>query len=175
MQVRKDYAEVITRKFPEAVVIAIAKDAQGKYNPITLGWTMITSHEPPMMAMAVALTHYSREVIEAAGEFVVAFPSSTMAEAALFYGTHSGRDIDKLKEHPIATEAASQVDVLLLSDAVANFECKLESKMVVGDHMLFVGRVVASHMNTDTTLKRLYTLAPDYRMGAVSADVSCQS
>ena len=61
MQVQKRYTEVINRKFPEAVVIAIAKDQKGKYNPITLGWTMITSHQPPMMAIAVNLNHYSRK------------------------------------------------------------------------------------------------------------------
>ena len=63
----KRYTEVIARKYPEQVVIAIAKDQQGKYNPITLGWTMITSHEPPMMAIAVGHKRYSREAIEGAG------------------------------------------------------------------------------------------------------------
>jgi flavin reductase (DIM6/NTAB) family NADH-FMN oxidoreductase RutF len=170
VQVQKRYTEVINRKFPEAVVIAIAKDQKGKYNPITLGWTMITSHQPPMMAIAVNLNHYSREVIEAAEEFVIAFPSSEMAEAALFYGTHSGRDIDKFKEHPVATEPAVEIDSLLLTDAVANFECKLEAELETGDHMLFVGRIVASHVNTDPTVRRVYTLAPGYKMGAVRPD-----
>ncbi len=167
MQVKKDYTEVIGRKYPEGVVIAIAKDEAGKCNPITLGWTMITSHEPPMMAIAVALTHYSRKVIEEAGEFVIAFPSSAMAEAALFFGTKSGREIDKLKEFPMATQPATEVDSLLLSEAVANFECRLQSKLVTGDHMLFVGRIVASHMSTDESVKRLYTLASGYELGGV--------
>lgn len=46
MQVQTIYRKAISRKYPEQVVIAIAKDAQGKYNPITLGWTMITSGSP---------------------------------------------------------------------------------------------------------------------------------
>ena len=140
MQVERDYTKVINRKYPEGVAIAIAKDSAGKHNPITLGWTMITSHRPPMMAIAVSLTHYSRRVIEEAGEFVLSFPSSSMAEAAL-------------------------------SDAVANFECKLESQMETGDHMLFVGRVVTSHMNSGESVKRLYTLAPGYKMGGVRGDI----
>ena len=172
VQVEKKYTEVIPRKYPEQVVIAIVKDAAGKYNPITLGWTMIASHKPPMMAIAVAHDRHSRKAIEDSGEFVIAFPSSLMADAALFYGTNSGRNIDKFKEHPVATEPAKEVDSLLLTDALANFECKLESKLETGDHMLYVGRIVASHMNTDTSLKRVFTLAPGYKMGAVSAD-SC--
>ncbi len=170
MQVQKRFTEAVNRKYPEQVVIAIAKHPQGKYNPITLGWTMITSHQPPMMAIAVNRNHYSREAIEAAREFVIAFPSNSMADAALFYGTKSGRDIDKFKEFPIATEPAAEIDSLLLTDAVANFECKLEAELGTGDHILYVGRIVASHMNPDPTVKRLYTLAPGYKMGAVRAE-----
>ena len=165
MQVQKEYDQVICSKYPEGVAIAIAKDAGGKCNPITLGWTMITSHKPPMFAIAVSLGHYSRQVIEEAGEFVLSFPSGHMAEAALYYGTNSGRDVDKFKEFPVKTERASEVDCVILADACANFECKLESQMVTGDHMLFVGKVVASHINKDQDVGRLYTWAKGYKMG----------
>ena len=79
MQVPTEYEEAVARKYPEQVAIAIAQDLQGKYNPITLGWTMLTSHEPPMMAISVGLTRYSLEAIRRAREFVVCFPSSAMA------------------------------------------------------------------------------------------------
>ena len=59
MQRQAPYADVIKSKYPEQVVIAIAKDADGKHNPITLGWTMIASHVPPMMAIGVGKTRYS--------------------------------------------------------------------------------------------------------------------
>ena len=51
MQKQVEYADAITTKYPEQIVIAIAKDRNGKFNPITLGWTMIVSGEPPMMAI----------------------------------------------------------------------------------------------------------------------------
>ena len=47
------YARAIVSKYPEQIVIGIARDDSGKYNPITLGWTMIVSHKPPMMAVAL--------------------------------------------------------------------------------------------------------------------------
>lgn len=99
---------------------------------------------------------------------MLAFPSSSMAEAAFFYGTNSGRDVDKLSQYPTAAEPAVEVDSLLLSDALANFECKLESQLETGDHMLYVGRIVASHLNSDASLKRLFTMAPGYKMGEIS-------
>ena len=167
MQVPVAYEQAMARKYPEQVAIAIAKDAQGKYNPITLGWTMITSQEPPLMAISVGHTRYSLEVIRHAGEFVVSFPTSAMASEALLYGTKSGRDLDKLAVSGAKTQPASAIDGVLLTDAVANFECKLVSELETGDHVLFVGQVVAAHMNEDRTVGRLYSLGDD-RLGGVT-------
>ncbi len=156
MQVKATYEQAVAKKYPEQVVIAIAKDARGKFNPITLGWTMITSGQPPMMAISIGLGRYSLEVIRQAGEFTLCFPSSAMQADVLFFGTKSGRDVDKLAVRGTRTQPATEIDGVLLSDAVANFECKLESELKTGDHVLFVGRVVASHIHEDPTVRRLY-------------------
>ena len=68
MQKETTWAEAIRTKYPEQVAIAIAKDPQGKHNPIALGWVMQTSHSPPMLAFSVGLTRYSLGVIRAAKE-----------------------------------------------------------------------------------------------------------
>lgn len=167
MQKQVEYGQAIRTKYPEQVVIAIAKDKNGKANPITLGWTMIVSGEPPMMAIAVAKTHYSIETIRHSKCFTIAFPSSQMAEAALFFGSRHGRDVDKFSEFECANEPAKVIDSVLLSKAVANFECELESETEAGDHIIFVGRVVSAHMNTEPK-KRLYTVAPGHKLGPVS-------
>src|SRR4030042_2557040 len=98
MQKQVEYSEAIKTKYPEQVVIAIAKDKNGKANPVTLGWTTIVSGTPPMMAIAVAKKHYSIEAINHSKCFTLAFPSSQMAEAALFFGSKSGKNTDKFAE-----------------------------------------------------------------------------
>ncbi len=167
MQKQAEYSDAIKTKYPEQVVIAIAKDKNGKANPITLGWTMIVSGSPPMMAIAVAKTHYSIEALTHSKCFTIAFPSSDMADAALFFGSKSGRDTDKFAEFDCKTEPAKAIDSVLLTDAVANFECTLESQMPAGDHIIFVGKVVSSHINTEPK-KRLYTTGPGHKLGSVS-------
>ena len=165
-QKQVDYGTAIGRKFPEQVVIAIAKDEKGVPNPITLGWTMIVSGSPPMMAIAVAKGHYSVRAIRHSKEFVIAFPSEDMSEEALFYGTHSGRDTEKLKAHPCPTQPTSVIDGVLLAGAVANFECKLAAELETGDHIVFVGEVITSHVNEEPK-QRLYTVGPGYKMSGV--------
>ena len=167
MQKQSEYAEAIKTKYPEQVVIAVAKDKTGKANHVTLGWTMIASGQPPMMAIAVAKTHYSIETIRHSKCFCLAFPSSEMADAALFFGSKSGRDIDKFAEFHCETEPAKAIDSVLLSDAVANFECTLESETLAGDHIIFVGKVVSSHINTEPK-KRLYTVGPGHKLGTAN-------
>ena len=167
MQKQVEYSDAIKTKYPEQVVIAIAKDKAGRANPVTLGWTMIVSGTPPMMAIAVAKKHYSIEAITHSKCFTIAFPSSDMADAALFFGSRSGRETDKFAEFDCKTESAKAIDSLLLADAVANFECTLESQMPAGDHIVFVGKIVCSHTNTEPK-KRLYTVAPGHKLGPAS-------
>jgi flavin reductase (DIM6/NTAB) family NADH-FMN oxidoreductase RutF len=164
MQKQAEYTEAVKTKYPEQVVIAIAKDKNGKANPVTLGWTMIVSGQPPMMAIAVAAKHYSIETVRHSKCFTIAYPSSEMADAALFFGSRSGRDTDKFAESDCKTEPAKAIDSLLLTDAVANFECTLESETLAGDHIIFVGKIVASHINTDPK-ERLYTVASGHKLG----------
>ena len=167
MQKQVGYSDAIKTKYPEQVVIVVAKDKDGKANPVTLGWTMIASGQPPMMAIAVAARHYSIECVRHSECFTIVFPSSEMADAALFFGSKSGRDTDKFAEFDCQTEPAKVIDSVLLTNAVANFECTLESETLAGDHIIFVGKVVASHVNSEAK-KRLYTVGPGHKLGSAS-------
>ncbi len=168
MQKTVDYPTAIATKYPEGVVVAIARDAHGKPNPISLGWFMITSAVPPMMAISVGLKRYTLEALRHSGEFTVAFPSEEMAEEVLFYGTHSGRDMDKLQKFGARVSPTRVIDCVVLDEAVANFECKVASEMQTGDHVIFVGEVVASWVNTEPR-RRLYTIGRGHIMGGVRA------
>ena len=166
MQKKVSFGEANRLKYPEQVVIAIARDAGGKCNPITLGWAMQTSISPPMMAISIGLPRYSHDVFRQAGQFVIAMPSEHQEDETLFYGTRSGRDCDKLALARSATQPAAKIDCVLLSDAVANFECELVSELDTGDHVIFVGEVVCSHVN-EGPRERLYILGPGHTLGGL--------
>ena len=167
MQVKASYDEAKDRKFPEQVAIVIAKDAQGKHNPFTVGWIMPASGEPPMWAFCAEKGRYTLEAIRQSKAFVISFPSTGMAAATTFYGTHSGKDMDKLEVFPVKTQPASEIDSVLLSDAVFNFECLLESEHEAGDCVIVVGKVIAAHKNSDPEARRIFILNPSLRLGGV--------
>jgi len=169
MQVEKPFKKAIVKKYPEQVVVVLVREEGGRVNPITIGWVMLTSHVPPMMAFSVGLKRYSLELLRKAGECVIAFPSEDQAEETLLFGTASGRDRDKLEDSAVITVPAKTVDCVLLNDAVANFECVIREEMQTGDHVIFAVEVLASHVNPDTP-GRLYTVGTGFRMSGITVN-----
>ena len=98
MQKQVSFEKAYKTKYPKQIVIVVAKDKNGKANPVTLGWTMIASYEPAMMAIGVYKGHYSVKCIRHSKCFTLVYPSVDMAKATLFFGEHSGRDTDKLAQ-----------------------------------------------------------------------------
>ena len=167
MQNKVSYSDAIGLKYPEQIVIAIAREASGKCNPITLGWTMITSGSPPMMAVSVGLTRHSLGVLRAAEGFVIAMPSEAQEAETMVFGTRSGRDGDKFAQAGTALAPAETIDCEIMADAVANFECRKVAELETGDHVLFVGEVVCAHVNPDKP-NRLYTVGGGYKMAGLA-------
>lgn len=164
MQKEVPFAIAMESRYPEQVAIAVVRALQGRYNPVTLSWVMPVSLQPAMMAIAVGRHRYTADLLRQSREFVLAYPSEDQAEAAKYFGSHSGRDTNKLSDIRCETERASKVDSLLLTEAVANFECKLVREVETGDHLVFVGEVVACHVHANPA-SRLYTLIKSQHMG----------
>ena len=58
------------------------------------------------------------------------------------WGRSSGREINKIKEFNIKCDKATKVKGLILKDAYLSLECKKVKKIKLGDHTLFIGKVV---------------------------------
>jgi len=166
MQKEVPFAEAKSLKYPEQVAIAVVRNGHDKYNPIALGWAMQTSHEPPMWAISIGRGRYSLGALRQAGEFVLALPSESQENETLLFGTRSGRDVDKLAEAGTRTRRAARIDGVLLEDAVANFECRVVGELESGDHVIFVGEVLASYVN-EAAPNRLYTVAPGHQLAGL--------
>ena len=166
MQREIPYVDARPAWCPRELVVAIARDSDGKCNPIALGFVMSTSIQPPMLAVSIVPTHHTAGAIRHSREFVVALPSEDQADETMLYGTKSGRDCDKLALADAKTEPASRIDCVLLSDAAANFECRLVTEMATGDHVIFVGEVVCAHVSEEPR-RRLYITGPGHALGGV--------
>ena len=164
MQKQSSISDAWGRKYPEQVVLAITKSKDGRVNVMAIGWVCIVSDKPPMFLLGIDDPAYTLELIRESGEFVIAYPSKSMAKETLYFGTVHGHEIDKGKISGLKFEPASTVGVPLLSDAVANFECKLVTEYRPGNCPLVVGEVVASSVNTDESILRLVNAGTGYQL-----------
>ena len=164
MQKPVPYAKAFAQRPPREVVIGIAKDVQGKYNPITLGMFTHVAISPPVLAVSIAKEQYSLQAFRLSKEFVIALPAESQAEETMLYGTKHGRDCDKLALAAAKTSPATRIDCVLLADAAANYECRLIAEMPVGGHVVLFGEVLAAHV-AERPVRRLYILGPGYGMG----------
>lgn len=140
---RQDLQESIYRKYPEWIVLIATCDRHGRYNVMPAGWSMFTSHEPPLYAVSVGLTRYTHDVIMETEEFVVAVPTAEMARDIRHSGTNSGPD--KLAHTSFDLVPGEKVKAPLINGSLANLECKLHSAHRTGDHTIFVGEIVKGH------------------------------
>lgn len=136
-------------KQPYRVVLAVSVDEDGKANIISLGWSMFTSFNPPMLAISVGKTRYSHKLISKGRESVLAVPGEDMSEEVLYCGTHSGRDVDKFEETGLIPRPAKLVKPPLIEECIVNQECKVVGQLDTGDHTIFVGKVVTSWVSDD--------------------------
>lgn len=132
----------------EPSVFVVSLDQDGRPNIMACGWNVKLSYEPPLIGIALKKTGYSGKLITATKEFVVAVPTLQMEEQLMYAGSVSGADEDKFNKLNFHTQSATKVSVPILTDARANYECKLQQIKEVGDHYLYVGEIVAAYYDS---------------------------
>ncbi|MFA6437081.1 MAG: flavin reductase family protein [Candidatus Paceibacterota bacterium] len=134
---------------PEKCVFVISIDEKGKPSGMICGHAMKCSKKSELYAVALWEEGYTQELIRSSKEFVVAVSNKSLEKEVILFGSVSGRDVDKFKESKIATEKAQFIKSPLLKDATINFECKLQEEVRVGDHIMFIGKILAAYVNED--------------------------
>jgi len=130
--------------FPMQAAILTVSDEKGKTNPITVAWHTPISKKPPLYGISIAPSRFSHKAIQHSKEFVINFGSFDIVEKIHFCGTRSGRNTDKIKESGLNLENSDKIKTKYIKECYAHLECKLFSKVNLGDHDLIVGEVVNS-------------------------------
>ncbi len=97
----------------------------GKRNVMAASWAMPLDFAPPKVAVVIDKNAYSRELIEASGEFVLNIPCQSIAGQVLAVGSCCGREADKFSQCGLVAEPASVVGAPLVGGCVAWLECKV--------------------------------------------------
>ena len=125
-------------------VYLICAKTEERRNAMTAAWVVQVSGKPPLVLVAVNKSHYTSELIPKAGSFSVNVLRPDQFELAKRCGFGSGRNIDRLAGVKTAVKVTGAP---VLVDCAAYLDCTLKESFDVGDHLLFVGEVVAAGDN----------------------------
>lgn len=133
-------------RFSTGVTIITCRDAEGHAFGLTANSFNSLSLDPPLVLWALRCASPSRPVFEQAAHFAVnVLAADQMELSRRFASPH----VDRFAE---GQWSDGQGGAPVLDGAVARFECALHSAQVQGDHVLFIGQVLAVQCNDQAPL-----------------------
>jgi flavin reductase (DIM6/NTAB) family NADH-FMN oxidoreductase RutF len=130
----------------------LVTSAHGEHcNIMAAAWNMPLDFDPPKVAIVIDKNTYTRELMEAAGNFAINVPCRAQAEMVVRVGNCSGRELlgkspdNKLAAFDIPTFPASEISAPLVAGCVAWLECRIiREPHIQNTYDLFLAEVVAA-------------------------------
>jgi flavin reductase (DIM6/NTAB) family NADH-FMN oxidoreductase RutF len=123
-------------------VVLVTTRWRDQVNIMPAIWTTPLSRTPPLIGVVVNPARYTHDMVRFSEQFALNFPARDLMNHTQYFGMVSGEHVNKLELARLQTVGASRVEAPLLENCVAWIECALEDALRVGDHTLFVGRVL---------------------------------
>ncbi|WP_432663898.1 flavin reductase family protein [Wukongibacter baidiensis] len=115
----------------------------------TVAWVTRASNDPPLVMICISPKRFIHDLIIESKEFNLAVLGDESEEMALFCGTNSAYDVDKLTQGNIELLKASLISSPLIKNALVNLECRLMESFGAGDHTVFIGEVIMAHIQKE--------------------------
>ncbi len=125
-------------------IVLVTTSWRGNDNVMPAAYVMPLSFEPPLIGLAVHPSRHTHDMITYSEEFALNVPGRELLHHCQYLGSVSGVQLNKLELTRLPTFKARKVSAPLLEGCVAYVECGLEDAYRLGDHTLFVGKVVAA-------------------------------
>ncbi|HLC28392.1 MAG TPA: flavin reductase family protein [Dehalococcoidia bacterium] len=123
-------------------VVLLTTRFRNETNVMPAIWTVPLSRRPPLIGVAVNPSRYTHDMVRFAEEFALNFPGRDLLNHTHYFGAVSGAAVGKLELAKLPTFKASKISAPLIEHCLAHVECSLDDALRLGDHTLFVGRVL---------------------------------
>lgn len=134
------------RQLPIRPVYLLSTGHKRKKNIITIGMFAYFSGKPSLVGVGIAPSRYSFGLIRQSGEYVVNVVDEKLRKAVRVCGEKSGREVDKFKLAKLTPEKGVKVKVPCIKESPVSIECKVVKEVEVGDHVWFIGEVLATRV-----------------------------
>jgi flavin reductase (DIM6/NTAB) family NADH-FMN oxidoreductase RutF len=127
----------------------------GKRNIMAAAWAMALDFEPAKVVVVLDKSTWTRQLIEASGQFALNVPTRAQVDITEALGSTSGlalatdEGIDKFEAFGLDSFAGSAIDAPLLEACVAWLECRvLHEPSIEARYDLFFGEVIAAQADS---------------------------
>lgn len=125
-------------------ITLVTSNWHGKNNVMPAAFVAPLSFDPPLVGVAISPTRHSYDMIRNSEQFALNIPSRRLLHHVQYLGSVSGNDVDKFELTKLPTFKATRVEAPLIEGCVAYIECGVADTLRTGDHVLFVGLVLAA-------------------------------
>jgi flavin reductase (DIM6/NTAB) family NADH-FMN oxidoreductase RutF len=130
--------------------VLVTSAFDGKHNVMAAAWAMPLDFDPPKMLVVIDKSTYSRQLIEASGEFILNIPCRAQAEQVLKVGSASGSQGDKFIQSQLQTNPAQKMAAPRVAGCIGYLECKVITEPHNQQkYDLFIGEVIAAQADSD--------------------------
>ena len=144
-------------------VVFVSTAYKGKQDIMT-ATAMFVSEKEPLVAISIAESHLTDQLIEKSGEFILAIASEVQKDLVWQLGSVKGEKQDKFTHFSISTIEYKPGKALIPEGAAAWMACQVVSKQTVDGYRLVIARVVDQKDLGNTPLvwrqNELFTLKP---------------
>lgn len=129
------------------IVGLITTDGPLGPNIASCEWTRLISYSPAIIAINTAPNDATTENIRQTKEFAAGIATTEQASLVNVAGGNTGKEINKieaLKELGYKFKNASAIKAPFVEGTALNLECKVIQELILGDHIMFIGEVVAA-------------------------------
>jgi flavin reductase (DIM6/NTAB) family NADH-FMN oxidoreductase RutF len=148
------YGSEEARKFVTNLSFITTNGKWGE-NIMTAEWVHQVSYEPGLVMVNIHDVDATADNILQSKEFGVSVAAFDQAPMVSIAGMSTGKKTDKisiLRELGFEFYKAKKIDVQMVKGSALNLECKLVKHEKVGDHIMFIGEVVAAELGTKDPL-----------------------
>ncbi|QEL55822.1 flavin reductase family protein [Chromobacterium paludis] len=125
--------------------VLVSSAAEGRQNVMAAAWAMPLDFDPPKVLVVIDKSTYSRELIEASGEFILNVPCRAQAAQVVQVGSESGRGADKFAASGLEPLPARIVAAPRVAGCIGYLECRVVPEPHNQQRYdLFIGEVVAA-------------------------------
>jgi flavin reductase (DIM6/NTAB) family NADH-FMN oxidoreductase RutF len=135
-------SKVLTLIEPGPVVLLTTCHKE-KINVMTMSWLMMMEFTP-QIGCIVSSENYSFDALRKTKECVISIPTADIINTVVDIGNCSGKDVDKFEKFGLTPLPEKNVKSTLISQCLANIECRLIDSSLINKYNLFIWEGVAA-------------------------------